>query len=81
MKSTVGGDAKEYSTLDIAERADNVSASVSHYTVIEEGIGYRRLGGNKASFEVRTTDGRVLSFDAATGERKKTSDDRPATPR
>lgn len=58
----------EYSTLDIAGDPENVSASVSHYTVFEEVPGYRRLDGNKAVFEIKTSDGRVLSFDAATGE-------------
>ncbi|HUG81936.1 MAG TPA: hypothetical protein VML01_09750 [Bryobacterales bacterium] len=59
---------KDYSTLDIAGDPENVSTSVSHYTVFEEVRGYRRLGGNEAVFEVKTTDGRTLAFDAATGE-------------
>lgn len=59
---------KEYSTLDIAGSPENVSASVSHYTVFEEVLGYRWLSGNKAVFDVKTTDGRTLSFDPATGE-------------
>lgn len=62
-----GKKLKEYSTLDIAGDPENVSASVSHYTVIEEVLGYRWLEGNKAVFEVKTNDGRTLSFDAATG--------------
>ncbi len=59
---------KEYSTLDIAGSPENVSASVSHYTVIEKVLGYRRLGGNRASFDVKTVDGRTISFDASSGE-------------
>ena len=54
---------KEYSTLDIAGTPDNVSASVSHYTVIEEVLGYKWIDGNEYAFRVTTTDGRTLSFD------------------
>lgn len=61
---------RRYSTLDIAGRPDNVSASESHYVVIDSVIGYRWLEGNRYRFEVRTTEGRVLSFDPATGERR-----------
>jgi hypothetical protein len=63
-----GKKLKEYSTLDIAGNPENVSASVSHYTVFEKVLGYRWLGGNRAVFDVKTTDGRTLSFDPATGE-------------
>ncbi len=63
-----GKTVREYSTLDIAGRPDNVSASVSHYTVIEEVLGFRWVRGNEYVFEVRTTDGRMLAFDAVTGE-------------
>jgi hypothetical protein len=59
---------KEYSTLDIAGSPENVSASVSHYTVIEKVLGYRRLGGNRALFDVETVAGRTITFDAASGE-------------
>jgi len=59
---------KEYSTLDIAGSPENVSGSVSHYTVIEKILGYRRLGGNRAFFDVETVDGQTISFDAARGE-------------
>jgi hypothetical protein len=58
---------RRYSTLDIAGRASNVSASESHYMVIDSVMGYRWLDGNRYRFDVRTTDGRVLSFDPATG--------------
>lgn len=58
---------RRYSTLDVAGRPSNVSASESHYTVIDSVIGYRWVGGNRYRFDVRTTDGRVLSFDPATG--------------
>ncbi len=59
---------REHSTLDIAGSPENVSQSVSHYTVIEKVEGYQRLDGNQYSFSVVTTDGRSLRFDAATGK-------------
>ena len=55
---------KSYSTLDIAGTADNVSFSVSHYTVIQK--HYRNSDG--AAYDVETTDGRIISFDPMTGE-------------
>jgi hypothetical protein len=58
---------RRYSTLDIAGWRDNVSASVSHYSVIDTVVGYQWISGNKYAFAVRTTDGRVLRFDAGTG--------------
>ena len=61
---------RRYSTLDIAGRPSNVSASVSHYTVIDSVIGYRWVDGNRYRFDVRRTDGQVLSFDPATGGRR-----------
>jgi hypothetical protein len=60
---------RRYSTLDIAGRRTNVSLSESHYTVIDSVLGYRWVTGNQYRFEVRTTDGRILSFDAATGDK------------
>lgn len=59
---------KRYSTLDLAGRADNVQASVSHYMVVERIDGYRWIDGNRYAFDVRTVDGRTLSFDPTTGE-------------
>lgn len=59
---------RSYSTLDIAGRPDNVHASVSHYTVVEEIVGYEWRGeGNHYNFIIRTTDGRTLTFDAGSG--------------
>ena len=69
---------KEYSTLDIAGAPDNVSRSVSHYTVIEKVLGYERQGGNGYLFRVVTNDDRVLAFDPATGALKST--ERAASP-
>ena len=65
-----GGELKRrYSTLDIAGTPDNVSRSVSHYTVIEAVDGFRWLGSaNRYEFVVRTSDGRTLRFDPSTGE-------------
>lgn len=64
-----GKTVREYSTLEIAGKPDNVSRSISHYTAIEEVLGFRWVRGNEYAFEVRTTDGRMLAFDAVTGER------------
>ncbi|MCP5120088.1 MAG: hypothetical protein GY953_55535 [bacterium] len=63
-----GNVVKEYSTLDIAGSPDNVSRSVSHYTVIRKALGFRRLSGNEYAFEIETTSGRTLALDPATGE-------------
>ncbi len=60
---------RQYSTLDIAGSPDNVSASVSHFRVFEHTDGYHWRSGNGYAFHVRTTDGRRLAFDAATGQR------------
>ena len=69
---------KRYSTLDIAGSAENVSASVSHYLVLDQIDGYHWKTDNQYTFQVRTVDGRSLSFDAATGERLK--DQNPGVP-
>lgn len=53
-----------YSTLDIAGSPDNVDQSAYHYVVFRRVLGWR--DGNR-SFAVETVDGRVLSFDLATG--------------
>ena len=62
---------KQYSTLDIAGAEENVSASVSHYGVLDQIDGYRWKAANDYTFQVRTVDGRSLSFDAATGEHRR----------
>lgn len=59
---------KRHSTLDLAGRPDNVQASVSHYIVIERIDGYRWIDGDRYAFDLRTIDGRTLSFDPTTGE-------------
>jgi hypothetical protein len=59
---------RRYSTLDVAGRPENVQASVSHYQVIDDILGYAGLDGNRYAFGVRTVDGRVLRYDAGTGE-------------
>ena len=64
-----GKTVRKYSTLQIAVKPENVSQSVSHYTVIDEVLGFRWVRSNEYVFEVRTTDGRTLTFDAVTGER------------
>ena len=64
-----GKTVRKYSTLDVAGKPDNVSQSVSHYTVIEEVLGFRWILANEYVFEVRTVDGRLLAFDPITGDR------------
>ena len=56
-----------YSTLDIAGKPDNVSGSVSHYTVIQKVLGFRWIESNSHALDIVTTDGRTLSFDPDTG--------------
>lgn len=58
---------KQYSTLDIAGAPDNVSRSISHYSVIQLVEGYRQQQSNFATFEILTTGGRLLAFDPTTG--------------
>ena len=57
---------RRYSTLDIAGSPDNVSASVSHYTVLREVEGFVTEAATSV-FRVTTVDGRRLTFDPATG--------------
>ena len=64
-----GEKVAEFSTLDLAGTPDNVSASVSHYTVIQKIEGYEFQGGNQAVFRIQTEDGRTLTFDPTTGDR------------
>lgn len=59
---------KEYSTLDIAQNENNVSASVSHYTVFNKKLGFRRPWGNQLIFDVERDNSEVISFDLETGE-------------
>ncbi len=58
---------RQYSTLEIAGSPENVSRSVSHYTVIRRIDGYHEQRGNFSTFEVLTTDGRMVTFDPTTG--------------
>ncbi len=71
---------KKYATLDIAGSLDNVSTSVSHFQVFEHTDGYLWRSGNEYAFHARTTDGRRLAFDAASGERVQLSGSEPSTP-
>ena len=66
---------RRYSTLDLAERPDNVQASISHYTVIDGVIGYQSIAGNRYAFAVRLVDGRELVFDAGAGALVQTIED------
>ena len=58
---------KKYSTLDIVGSAENVSFSVSHYTVFAKILGFRRPFGNQLVFDVEGHSGELLSFDTETG--------------
>jgi hypothetical protein len=58
---------KKYSTLDIVGSAENVSLSVSHYTVFAKILGFRRPFGNQLVFDVEGHNGELLSFDTETG--------------
>src|SRR5687767_3890498 len=65
---------RSYSTLDIAGRPDNVESSISHYTWARRVIGYCWLTSPQANvlkfgFALEAIDGRIVSFDALTGER------------
>ncbi|PKL75334.1 MAG: hypothetical protein CVV27_15910 [Candidatus Melainabacteria bacterium HGW-Melainabacteria-1] len=60
-------EVRRYSTLDLAGTPANVSASVSHYTVISKVLGYRWINSNTYVFEVLLHDGRKLVFDPTTG--------------
>ena len=66
-----GKEVGRYSTLDIAGSPENVSRSVSHHTVIEKVVGFRRLHANEYAFDVETVDGRTLSFVPVTGGMRK----------
>ena len=57
-----------YSTLDIAGKPENVSQSVSHYTVIKKAIGFRWIKENTWVYDIQTNDDRVISFNIDTGE-------------
>ena len=57
---------RSYSTLDIAGSPERVWASVSHYSVIREVEGFVAVGAASV-FRLVTVDGRLLTFDPATG--------------
>ncbi len=58
---------QRFSMLDIAKEPDNVSATVSHYTVIREVLGYKWVDPLGWTFEIQTHDGTVLIFCVETG--------------
>jgi hypothetical protein len=69
-----GKPLKTYSTLDIAGSRENVRSSVSHYTWYKRVMGYCWIRSDQSKFlrfgfALETTDGRVVCFDARTGER------------
>jgi len=69
-----GKKLKEYSTLDIVNMAFddkmNIGMSISHYDIFSEVIGYRFLRWDKWAFDVKTNEGKILSFDVSTGNLK-----------
>ncbi len=75
-----GETLKEYSALDIVNTAyddkASIGMSVSHYRVFQDMIGYRWLGGNKWAFDVKTYEGKILSFDSLTGEIRSQEEER-----
>lgn len=64
---------KEYSALDLAKGRDNVRTSVSHYQWCRRVKGFCWLTSPRANvlkfgFALETVDGRLLCFDAWTGD-------------
>ena len=59
---------KQYSTLDLAGKPDNVHSSTSHYTVWGKILGYRWIDSNDYAFDVEALDGKIISFNITTGE-------------
>jgi hypothetical protein len=68
-----GRKLKEFSSLDLAGSADNVSRSVSHYAWCRRVVGFCWLTAPNAKalkfgFALETLDKRLLCFDTTTGE-------------
>ena len=70
----------QYSALDIAGSEENVSQSISHYTVIRKVLGYRWIRSNDYVFEIERTDGKILAFDIGTGKVTETRPGKPVAP-
>lgn len=58
----------EYSTMDLFEMGSGVSASVSHYQIFQNHLGFKWIDGNSYLYEVEGMSGEVFSFDLDTGE-------------
>lgn len=58
---------QRYSTLAIAERADNVRRSISHYEVIDSVQAHQRNQKYGSVFRVYTVDRRALTFNPRSG--------------
>lgn len=63
-----GKTVREYSTLEIANLGSGVSASVSHYQVFGERLGFNWSGSDGPFFEVMGVGGMLLRFNLETGE-------------
>lgn len=62
-----GETVREYSTSDLEEMSSGISRSFSHYTVIQERIGFRQLENHKQIYRVKGVSGKLFSFDLDTG--------------
>jgi hypothetical protein len=58
----------EYSTLNMLKLGSGLSASVSHYEVFGERLGFKWIGSNSFVFQVTGVNGIVFSFCLETGE-------------
>ena len=73
-----GQPIKEYSTLDIVNLAYNdpktIQVSISHYTILKEIVGFKWSGHIRYSFEVKTHEDKVISFNIETGKLRTEED-------
>ncbi len=73
-----GQTLKEFSTLDIIslgyKDANNISRSLSHYTIFKEILGFKSPGLIRYYFDVKTHEDRILSFNIETGKLRTEED-------
>lgn len=58
----------EYSTLELYEMGNGISASVSHYQIFQDRLGFRWIDGNSYVYEVEGMSGDMFIFDLDTGD-------------
>jgi len=63
-----GETVAEYTTLELFEMGSGISASVSHYQIFQNRLGFRWIDSNSYVYEVEGIDGCVFTFDLDTGE-------------